>query len=55
MEYKDYYKALGVDRTASQDEIKSAYRKLAYSPPEKEFYQKMAAAMRYNPRLNLPW
>lgn len=28
MEYKDYYKALGVARDASQDEIKRAYRKL---------------------------
>jgi len=29
MEYKDYYKTLGVERKASADEIKRAYRKLA--------------------------
>src|SRR5512137_2926182 len=29
MEYKDYYKTLGVERKASADEIRSAYRKLA--------------------------
>ncbi len=28
MEYKDYYKILGVDRKASEEEIKRAYRKL---------------------------
>ncbi len=29
MDYKDYYKVLGVDRQADEKEIKSAYRKLA--------------------------
>lgn len=29
MEYKDYYKILGVDRKASADQIRAAYRKLA--------------------------
>jgi len=29
MEFKDYYKIMGVDRGATQDEIKRAYRKLA--------------------------
>lgn len=29
MEYKDYYKIMGLDRNATQDDIKRAYRKLA--------------------------
>jgi len=29
MEFKDYYKTMGVERDATQDEIKRAYRKLA--------------------------
>jgi curved DNA-binding protein len=30
MKYKDYYKALGLERTASTEDVKKAYRKLAH-------------------------
>lgn len=29
MDFKDYYKILGISKTASADEIKKAFRKLA--------------------------
>ena len=29
MQYNDYYSALGIEKNASQDDIKKAYRKLA--------------------------
>jgi curved DNA-binding protein len=38
MDYKDYYKILGIDKKASQDEIKKAFRKLAvqYHPDKNQ-------------------
>lgn len=59
MDYKDYYKILGVDKSASADDIKKAFRKLArkYHPDiskEKDASARMAEVNEANTVLSDP-
>lgn len=59
MQYKDYYKILGVERGAAEDEIKKAYRKLArkYHPDvskEKDAEEKFKSVNEANDVLSDP-
>jgi curved DNA-binding protein len=60
MEFIDYYKALGIDKTASEDEIKKAYRKLArklhpdLNPNDKEAQKKFQQINEANEVLSDP-
>ena len=60
MEYKDYYKILGIDRNASQTDIKKAFRKLArkyhpdVNPQDKTAGQKFSEISEANEVLSDP-
>ena len=60
MEYIDYYKALGVDKNATQDDLKKAYRKLAVklhpdlNPNDKEAQKKFQELNEANEVLSDP-
>src|ERR1700750_2984166 len=60
MEYIDYYKVLGLDKNATQDDIKKAYRKLArkhhpdLNPNDKEAHKKFQQLNEANEVLSDP-
>src|SRR4029078_2499881 len=60
MEFIDYYKALGVDKNATQEDIKKAYRKLArkhhpdLNPNDKEAHKKFQQINEANEVLSDP-